>query len=1077
VTTSTRPDFDPNEAMQSQIPAVTLLCKLDDAGARFHYLNQEEALALRGGKPSRVLLTDVLQSQLHKINTIRFKNEKHKFTAANVKRAIAALEDVPLVEGLVRANEQVYDLLRLGKSFEQTIGGDTKAFTLHYVDWDSPANNVFHVTTEFVLARAGSEKHCYLDIALFVNGIPFVNIECKAPGVGLGHAVSDVLAYQGQGYAPEFYKYVQIVLAVNKNEAKYATAGTEAKFWSVWKSREDIDPVLAPLICEPLEEEEKERVGGDFVRERQAFYKVEKAGRQVTEQDRTIYELCRPSRLLELTRKYIVFDAGVKKIARYQQHYAVQNAMRRIEGGDGTGPRAGGVIWHTQGSGKSLTMVMLANAIALSAVIENPQIVLVTDRVDLDKQLSGTFKKCGLDTHRATSGADLKREIQSPRSSVITSVINKFAAAMKAGEFRDESRDIFVLVDESHRTQYGDLHTQMVRVFPNACYIGFTGTPLMRREKSTVAKFGGLIDTYTMKEAVEDKAVVPLLYERRHVEQIVQQGAIDTWFDRICEGLSAEQKKDLKRKYSRAEMVSKTEQRLKAIAYDVYHHFLNEWKGTGYKAQLVAPDKRSAIYVQRVLDDVGQAYEEDGRVTSEVVISPPDEREGYEEVDGGSPDSTVEEFWRKTMARFGNSEESYNDSIIDSFDSNEAPDILIVVSKLITGFDVPRNTVIYLARRLENHTLLQAIARVNRLHEGKDFGYILDYVGILGELDRALSEYVALAGFDQEDLDGILRDVRDEVGALPEKYAALLDLFREIGNPHDQEEYERLLADPELRKDFKDRLNAFARGMHLALSTEYFYEFVPAATIERYKADLKRFMKLKRAVEMRYGDVVDMRKLEPQIAKLLDTYITSDSVEVLTPEPLDIMDTDAMEKALATMGTPAAVADAIASATARTITERMDEDPSLYRKFSEMLKETIDAFRAHIIDEIEYLKRIREIRNKVVEGTSAGVPAPLQSNDVAQAYFHAIDDKWSVLRGEKAGNGTAPDLALRLEKAIRGRTGVVDWRLKQDVLKGVRADIDDVFFEFSQSGAVRLDWGVIDELAGEFMRIAKSRLP
>ncbi len=1075
--TPTGPDFDPNEAIQSQLPAVSLLSKLDDAGAKFHYLTQAEALALRGGKASQVLLTDILQAQLSRINTIQFKGGEHKFSAANIKRGIAALEDVPLVEGLMRANELTYDLLRLGKSFDQTIDGNAKSFTLRYVDWDNPANNVFHVTTEYDLVRAASDKHCYLDLVLFVNGIPFVNIECKAPGIGLEHAISDVLAYQGQSYVPEFYKYIQLVLAVNKNEAKYATVGTEAKFWAVWKSREDIDAILQSLISESLETIQKERVGRDFVREQRAFYDVESSGRTVSEQDRALYELCRPSRLLELAQKFVVFDGGVKKVARYQQYYAVKNAMARIEDGSGPGPRAGGVIWHTQGSGKSLTMVMLASAIAMSSDIENPRILLVTDRVDLDKQLSATFKRCGLDTHRATSGADLRRQIEGTRSNVVTTLVHKFRAAAAAGEFENDSRDIFVLVDESHRTQYGDLAVQMRRIFPNACYLGFTGTPLMRNEKSTLAKFGGLIDTYTLREAVDDKAVVPLLYERRHVEQIVQQGAIDTWFERICQGLTTDQKKDLKKKFSRAEPLTRAQQRLKAIAYDVYEHYRANWLGTGYKAQLVAPDKKSAVFLKQCLDEIGRSHDEDGRVASEVVISPPDEREGYEEVDGEAPDATVEQFWRTKMSQYGGSEDRYVDETISRFNSADAPEILVVVSKLITGFDVPRNTVLYLARRLENHTLLQAIARVNRLYEGKDFGFILDYVGILGELDRALSEYAALAGFDQVDLEGTMANIREQVHSIPEKYAALIDLFREVQNSHDQEEFERLLEDDDRRKDFKEKLNAFSRALHVGLSTEYFYELESQVTIDRYKADLKRFMKLRRAVEMRYGDIVDMKKLEPQIEKLLDTYVTSDSVEILTSEPVDIMDTAAMEEALNSLGTPAARADAIANATKRTITERMDEDPALFRKFSELIEETIRSFRDHMISELEYLNKMRELRNEVVHGTTAGVPQQLATNEVAQAYYRVLSDRWSELSNGQTSTEATVDLSLKLDSVIRARAGVVDWRLKQDVQKGIRADIDDVFFEESEAGRINLDWSVIDELAGELMRIAKSRLP
>lgn len=1071
------PGFDPNEAVQSQLPAVSLLCKLEDEGARFQYLTQEEALALREGKTSRVLLTDVLQSQLAKINTIRYKNGEHKFTPANIKKAITHLQDIPLVEGLIRANEAVYDLLRLGKSFDQTIGGDTKAFTLRYIDWENIANNSFHITTEFQVQRAGSQQLCRLDIVLFVNGIPFCNIECKAPAVDLNLGISDVLAYQSQNYIPDLYKYVQLVVAINKNEAKYATVGTEAKFWAVWRSKEDIDGVLVKLDASKLKPDEQARIGGDFVKEQRVFYGVEASGRQVTEQDRTLYELCRPSRLLELARMFTIFDAGVKKVCRYQQYHAVKSAMTRIESAVADTRRTGGVVWHTQGSGKSLTMVMLANAIALSKQVDEPKIILVTDRKDLDKQLSGTFKKCGLDTHRATSGVDLKRNVTGGRSAVITTLVHKFKTALKQGDFVDPSRDVFVLVDESHRTQYGELAIQMQRVFPNACYIGFTGTPLLKSERSTVAKFGGLIDTYTIKQAIDDKAVVPLLYERRHVDQIVQQSAIDTWFNRQCEGLTDSQKIDLKKKYSRAEMLLGTEQRLRTIAWDVGMHFRKEWKGTGYKAQLVVPKKNHAILAKKFLDEFSSSLPEDEQITSEVIISPPDEREGYEEVDQQADDALVEQFWKRQMEKYG-SEENYNDSIIGAFGTEEAPDILIVVDKLITGFDVPRNTVLYLARRLQNHTLLQAIARVNRIFdEGKEFGYILDYVGILGELDRALSEYAALAGYDQIDIEGSLTNVKGEVDTLPEKYAALLDIFKGVGNTLDQEEYELLLADDELRQDFKDAFNSFARCLHLSLSTEYFYEIESPTAIARYKADLKRFAKLKRAVEMRYGDIVDMKRLEPQIKKLLDMYVTSDGVEVLTPKPVDIMDTMAMEEALESLGTPASKADTIASATARTITERMDEDPTLYKKFSEMLEDTIRSFREELISELDYLRKIRSIRDELVNGTTTGLPKELESSYSAQAFFRALQDKADSLRGDLFTTESLVSLALELDRVIRRRTSIVDWRQKQDVLNGMRADIDDLFYEWAQPGYIKLDWTVLDLLTDDLIRIAKGRMP
>jgi type I restriction enzyme R subunit len=1063
--------FHLTEKEESQLPAVALLCRLG-----YKYLTRPEALALRGGKTSRVLLEDVLRAQLQKINRIRYKGREHPFTGANIRHAIQALEDVPLAEGLMHASEEIYDLLRLGKSLEQTIEGDTKSFTLRYIDWNNPENNVFHVTTEYTLQRAGSQQTCRPDIVLFVNGIPFVVIECKAPTEDVADAIRDARTYQGAEWVPELFKYVQIVLGVNKNGAKYATAGTEEKFWAVWTSREDVDPAIAALLSEPLPAAEREAVFASFVREQPHYYAVEAGaagGRAVTEQDRALYSLCRPERLIELASQFVLYEGGVKKIARYQQYYAVRRAMTRIlspGGGDGEeGPRPGGVIWHTQGSGKSLTMALLANAIALAEEIENPRIVLVTDRIDLDKQIRDTFHRCGLEPRRATSGAELRRLIESPRASVITTLVHKFAAMAVQGEVVDESRNIFVLVDESHRTQYGELEKRMRRVFPNACYIGFTGTPLTKAEKNTFRRFGGLIDAYTMEQAVADKAVVSLLYERRHVEQEVNKEVIDRWFERICQGLTDEQKKDLKKKYSQSRMLTKAEQRLHTTAYDVSEHYRANWQRDGfYKAQFVAPDKWSAIRLHRFLEEIGH-------VSSAVVISPPDEKEGTEKLSVEPPAEGVQRFWRQMMEKYG-TEDRYNDAIVEAFKGPKDPEILIVVDKLITGFDVPRNTVLYLARRLTSHTLLQAIARVNRLYEGKDFGYILDYVGVLGELDRALNEYKALEGYDPEDLRGTLTSVRDVVQDLPQRHAALLDIFKTIRNKNDTEAYERHLVDDLIRQEFYETLTDFAKCLHVALSTELLYEVTPPDTIERYKDDLKRFQKLRASVQRRYADVVDMKKLEPQIAKLLDTYVSSDSVEILTSEPVNIFDTAAMDEALAALGTAASQADTIAFATERTITERMDEDPALFRKFSDMLNETIKAFRAAAISDRDYLQRVRELRDQVVARRSGGdVPANLVGNDIAQAYYRIILERLNDSGVEPEDRDLAAEIALMIHKAIRKEI-VVDWRHKTDVQNRMRANIDDGFYELAQRGKIELKWDVIDEIAGEATRVAKSRL-
>ena len=349
--------------------------------------------------------------------------------------------------------------------------------------------------------------------------------------------------------------------------------------------------------------------------------------RAVTEQDRALYALCRPERLLELAWAYTVFDGGVRKIARYQQVFAIREVLARVKQTDDAGRRRGGIVWHTQGSGKSLTMVMLAARWHWNPAC-NPRIVLVTDRVDLDKQLGNTFAACGLSPDRAESGRHLVELVSDGKAHIVTTLVHKFDKALAYKKFSDASPDIFVLVDETQRTQLGGYSARMRQMFPNACYIGFTGTPLLTREKSDVAKFGGVIHTYAIDQAVADGAIVPLLYEGRMVELEQNQAAIDIWFERHTQGLTDQQKADLKKKYARAEMLNKAEQVIYMRAFDISEHYRQNWQGTGFKAQLVAPQKAAALRYKAFLDELGT-------VTSEVIISPPDEREGF--TDGSTP--------------------------------------------------------------------------------------------------------------------------------------------------------------------------------------------------------------------------------------------------------------------------------------------------------------------------------------------------------------------------------------------------------------------------------------------------------
>ncbi len=1062
----------------SQIPALQLLHNLG-----YIYLTPSEALQARNNKRSNVILESILESQLKEINKINFKGKQHKFSDTNIKNAVQALKDVPY-DGLIRTSQQIYDLICLGKSFEQNIEGDIKSFNLNYIDWKNPENNVFHVAEEFEVERTGSNETCRPDIILFVNGIPFVVIECKRPDLKepIEQAISQNIRNQTEDHIPKLFLYTGLIMAISTNSAMYATTGTSKEFWARWEEREDNiqnngrglinqTPTINELINKPLPNSAKDKMFSDrYSYSRYYFDTLEAQGNRLpTEQDKVIYSLCRPERLLELVYQYIVFDGVEKKICRYQQYFAVKNTLNRIKTFDNDGARNGGVIWHTQGSGKSLTMVMMGKAIALEPSIINPRIVIVTDRVDLDEQINTTFHQCGKEPVKAQTGNHLIELVESNKEEVITTIIDKFEAAVKKKEFKNESNNIFVLVDESHRSQYGSAHVKMRNVFPNACYIGFTGTPLMKKEKNTAHRFGGIIDKYTIDQAVKDQAVVPLLYEGRHILQDVNQKPIDKFFDKVSEPLNEYQVADLKRKFTSGNQLNEAEQKIKMAALDISEHFKRNWQGTGFKGQLTAPSKIAALKYKKYLDEFAD-------VNSEVLISGPDTREGYEDIYDEASDEVLI-FWKKMMAKYGK-EKEYNKQIINSFKNGEEPEIIIVVDKLLTGFDAPRNVVLYITRSLKEHTLLQAIARVNRLFEGKEYGYIIDYYGILGHLDQALTTYSSLSGFDEEDIGGTLTNVLEEVKKLPQRYSELWEIFKDISNKMDEEAYEQLLGDELLRPKFYDKLSLFARTLGVALSTFEFSEQTPKEKIEKYKADLKFFLKLRVSIKKRYSEEIDYKEYEKKIQKLLDTYVTSDEVIQIT-EQVNIFDQDKFKEEVAKLTTTASKADTIATRTSRTISERMNEDPVFYTKFSRLLEQAIEDFRNKRISDAECLSRVTNIMNSVLNRTGDNIPEKIREHDIAKAFYGVTLEAFNKFEGKEFDSrDISADAGLRIDKIIQNNI-VVDWTSLskiEDIQNHMRNEMEEYLFSVKGKYNLKdLSYDDIDLIMERSLGIAKSR--
>jgi type I restriction enzyme R subunit len=1056
-----------NEKYLAQIPALQVLINLG-----YEYLPAEKVSAERQGKTGNVILEGILRSQLKQLNRINYKGREFLFSEENIQTAIQTLKNIKY-DGLLRTNETVYDLITLGKSLEQSIEGDSKSFTLNYIDWKNWQRNVFHVAAEFKVARSRSNETARPDIILFVNGIPLAVIECKSPDVEIEQSVSQSIRNQGEDYIPRLFSYVQLVIGVNKNTARYATVGSSFRFWSVWKELRDNEKDVVACVEQNLSREQKDQLfKGDFAPARSYFDGMDKEEtRLLTEQDKTLYSLCRPERLMEMAFRFTVFDGGIKKIAHYQQYFVVKSTLDRIKQSDGKGRRRGGIIWHTQGSGKSLTMVMLTRNLALDPDVPNPRIVLVTDRDDLDKQLGNTFAACGLDPKRATSGRNLLELVAEQKATIVTTLIHKFDKALNQRKFQDDSRDIFMLIDESHRTNYSTLAARMRQMFPNACYLGFTGTPLLKEEKNSFRKFGGLIEPhYSIHQAVEDGSVIPLLYEGRYVEIEQNKEAIDRWFERHTEGLTKEQKTDLKKKYARAEMLNKADQVIYMRAFDISEHYRTTWQGTGFKAQLVAPGKAAALKYHEHLKNIGY-------VSSEVVISAPDTREGFEETDEEPTDEVVR-FWQKMMKRYG-SEEEYNKQIINQFKNGSEPEILIVVSKLLTGFDAPRNVAIYLCKALKEHSLLQAIARVNRVEESKDYGYVVDYVGLLGELDKALTMYSAFEGFDEEDLAGALISVNVEIEKLPQRYSDLWDVFKEVKNSRDEEAYEMLLGDISVREEFYERFTEYAKTLAIALSTEAFIMKIDDEKLNRYKADLRRFQKLKASVKLRYAEAVDYRDYEPKIKKLLDTHIQANEVIQLN-EPVNIFDSNTFTMVKEEQGvygkTTASQADAIAFATRKVISEKMGEDPAFYEKFSKLIQQAIEDFRAKRISDLEYLNRAVDIRDKVVTRRHDDVPAVLADNENAMAYYGVLKsffDEQNI--SQKKRETIVVDMALVFEKILDKHWKVQFWD-DDDAQNRAIDDIEDYLIdEVKSKKGLDVSFEQSDDIIARFMKVAENR--
>lgn len=1043
-----------NERPESQDRALKVIEKLG-----YTIVPRSEAEAKRGSRRA-VLFEDELQTFLSK-RTYPYDNETRYFSGGSIAAAVRAL-NVQATAGLYAANKEIYDMLCAGKSLEETLpDGTRQSFDISFIDFEHPENNIFQVTDEFEVERPNG-KFARPDIVVLVNGIPLVIIECKKSGVDVMEGVTQNIRNWGNDYIPHLFQYSQIVMAVNPDKVLYGTCGTPAKYFVSWH------------------EDDKEWLN--------EWCKKCSPDGSVKEQDRALISLLHPTRLLDIIRNFIIYDNNVKKICRYKQYFAVKKCMSRILLQDGQNTR-NGVVWHTQGSGKTITMIMLTKMILReslksNSIIKKPRFVMVTDRVNLDKQVRDNFINTQMSPHRAKTGTGLIELLQDEGNTVITSLVNKFEAAIKQ-EYCNDSENLFLFIDEGHRTQYGKLNIYMNKVLPNAVKIAFTGTPLIKNpkkndkrnidsEKNTYVKFGPLIDKYTLQDAIDDKVTVPIVYEGRVVPQHVTSEQINNHLKHITVGLSDDARKDLETKYSRFVALAQTEPRLNMIAFDLHEHFLNYVKPKGFKAMLTCSSRAAAVELYYKLRGLGG-------ITPAVVITPNTAKEGDDEQNTPQTLKTIADFFRKEVdPLYKNNYEAYEESVTGEFTDPEGDiDLLIVKDKLLTGFDAPVAAVLYVDKKLQDHTLLQAIARVNRVFDNKDFGLIVDYIGIFKKLNSALDLYSddqsGMNTFDKADIQNAISAVLEEKNKLETAHSNLWKIFEGISkNETNANVWQEKLREYNTRKDFYEKLSAFAKLVDFMFSSYELFEAVGDKKAEEYRKDYLFFKKLKDSVSLRFNDSVDFSKYEDGIRQLLNTYVNAEDAKIVI-EPLDILNKDKMEEQLARLGSNEAKAEAIQTRQVEVLESYRYEDPIRYMTFMERINKTIQDYMAER-DSEKYLSSMERMAEDYRTGrSSVKYPEIIMDDGDAKSFYGAVCSGIKKATGESNNGGIESLGKLALDiKTVVSSNAKRDWRDNVIVHRNMKKELDDLLFDYLEDN--ELDWSLdtIDIIIDEILMVAKK---
>ncbi len=981
-----------------QLPAMELL-----AGTLGYVRADGASVAEERASESEVLLTGRLARKLREIN--------EGLSESGVKQAIEAIR-TPMATGFLEANEKLHRILSRWCPVEEMVNGQPVGRSVRYIDFDTPENNEFLVVEEFTVK--GPFRSRRMDLTIFVNGIPIAVIECKEPGdpQGIEHAVDDLLAYQDRVKGvPRLFHTVQFCMATKKVDARYGTVTTPLNHYSQWKS-------VYPMTLDELRE---------------------KLGRIPTPQDVMLAGLLSKANLLEHIRTFVAFDREggrvVKKIARYQQYEAVNLAVKRIIDPADDRPRIdrGGIVWHTQGSGKSLTMLWLAVKLRRAKVLDNPTLLIVTDRRDLDRQITDTFINCGFENPvRAERVRHLRRLLDGAPGQTLMTTVQKFRdeVDLQRGSRHpvlSTNDNIIVLIDEAHRSEYGLFNAHLRRALPNACLLAFTGTPITK----TTQKFGSYIHKYTMPQSVADGATVPILYESRLPELTVWGGKrLEPLFEAEFSHLTAEQRKRLIEQEVRERTIAEAPDRIEAIAADIAQHYAATFEPDGFKAQVVACSQEAAAQYLRQLSRYFP-----NRVA--LLISDPAKK--------NSELLAIKE-------QFADEE-----AIIDQF-KYEGVDrlaIIVVVDKYLTGFDAPIERVLYLDKPLREHNLLQAIARVNRPlpERDKTWGLIVDYWGVSGFLDRALQAFSDDLAVDQ------VMCRRDDDEAYEDLRARRKDVFAIFPSGLVRTNVEPWVLTLE-KEDVRARFLVAYRAFYQALE-----RLLPDERALQFLGDFAWLRKIRREMVAQFSiEDLDLVDCSARVRELIDKHVRGEDIRVLL-EPVPILSDD-FTREIEKLSSARAKASRMEHAIARTITVRVHEDPVFFESIRERLERIIVERRNQRIDDVKEFQLLLALREDVVK-EQRDTADSLGLDSTGFAFYGLLKKELAADEGNTSFDlkGLTDQIVAELHEEA-----VIDWVHKEDVQREMRRRVKRQLRLAGCSG------DAVESLATSILDLARVRL-